>query len=79
MLLRLEAERERELVADGWKETGRKKYEGLRSKLVGKGTKEERVVDLIVSLKPPLNYMIAYQCRSGNSTLWCTERVQAGI
>jgi hypothetical protein len=49
MLLRLEAEVTRQDLHDGLLENRRCKYEGLRAKVVHKGTKAERIVDRIVS------------------------------
>lgn len=43
MLLRLEAENEREMVHDGIIESRKRKYDGLKARKVG-----ERIVDLIV-------------------------------
>ena len=48
MLLRLEAELDRKHHDGGVREKQKRKYEGLRPRLVGKGTKEERLVDMIV-------------------------------
>ena len=51
MLLRLEAEVDRQYLVDGVRERGKRKYEGLKAKVLDKGTKNERVVDRIVSRK----------------------------
>lgn len=50
MLLKLENENRRSEVIQGKKEVVKRKFEGLKAKVLGKGTKEERVVDIIVSL-----------------------------
>lgn len=49
MLLKLEAEKEREMIVQGVKERPKRKYEGLKARVEGRGTKDERVVDRIVS------------------------------
>lgn len=49
MLLRLEAEQARQFLVDGTKEVVRRKYEGLGARVEGRGTRDERVVDMIVS------------------------------
>jgi hypothetical protein len=48
MLLKLESEKERDLLVKGNKESPKRKYEGLKARVEGKGTKDERVVDRIV-------------------------------
>lgn len=53
MLLRLEAEQSRQHHVEGTKEVIKRKYEGLRARVVGKGTRDERVVDHIVSCQTP--------------------------
>lgn len=50
MLLRLEAEMDRQHLVDGVRERGKRKYEGLKAKVVDRGTKTERVIDRIVRL-----------------------------
>ena len=49
LLLQLESEKERGYVVDGTKEIGAKKYGGLKARVEGKGTKDERSVDRIAS------------------------------
>ena len=49
MLLRLEAEMERQYLVDGFRERRKRKYEGLKAKIVDRGMKTERVVDRIVN------------------------------
>lgn len=48
MLLRLEAEIERERMSDGTREGKILKYEGLKARTVGEG-KNQRKIDMIVS------------------------------
>jgi hypothetical protein len=50
MLLRLEAEKDRDFLAMGDKEVRIRKYSGLQAKVKGGGTKDERVIDHIVGL-----------------------------
>jgi hypothetical protein len=50
MLLRLEAENERELVHGGVLETKKRKYDGLKARQVG-----DIIVDLIVSNCSPIS------------------------
>lgn len=73
MLLRLEAEKEREHIVQGLRETPRRKYDGLRAKVVDRGTKEERTIDRIVSA----------DCRvwlnSGSGAVWPTKGVRDWI
>lgn len=61
MLLRLEAENERELIHNGLKETRRLKYEGLKERRIG-----DRVVDMIVRSLLDLNVLE----RGGALFLW---------
>lgn len=49
LLPRLEAEVERDRIVNGVREVSRKKYDKLRPKILDKGTKDERVVDRVVS------------------------------
>lgn len=55
MLLRLEAERERSALAKGVKEQAKRKYDGLRARVLDVGTKHERVVDNIVC---PVGFLV---------------------
>jgi hypothetical protein len=55
MLLRLEAEIERERLDDGTREQRMLKYNGLRKRTVGQG-KLQRVVDTIVRFHQDQNF-----------------------
>ncbi len=48
MLLKLEAEVDRQYLVEGVRERGRRKYEGLKAKIVDRGSKNERIIDRIV-------------------------------
>ena len=70
MLLRLEAEAERKNLVDGVRERGKRKYGGLKAKIVDQGTKTERVVDRIVSVDPNIALCFDSQWTLGSCTIW---------
>ena len=49
MLLRLEAEVDRQHLVEGVRERGKRKYQGLKAKTLDLGLKTERIVDRIVN------------------------------
>lgn len=76
MLLKLESEKERDLVVKGSKERPRRKYEGLKARAEGKGTKDERVVDRIVSFA---DVPARRQLTPGSGASWGAETFRAWI
>lgn len=75
MLLKLESEKERDLLVKGNKERPKRKYEGLKARVEGKGTKDERVVDRIVGYYLTLSFKL----KPGSRPVWCAEAVRAWV
>jgi hypothetical protein len=70
MLLKLESEKERDLVVCGSKQRPKRKYDGLRARVEGKGTKDERIVDRIVGY---ISTLQRAELTPGSCPVWRAE------